>query len=49
MITTAYGLEAGEQIQLQADPQLQKALESQPQARQLAENVSLEKSTSVPH
>ena len=39
MITMAYGLEAGEQIQLQSDPQLQKALESIQQARQLADNL----------
>jgi len=44
VITAAYGLEAGIQIQLQVDPQLLKALESYPQAKQLADNVYLAKS-----
>jgi len=43
VITAAYGLEAGIQIQLQADPQLLKALESYPQAKQLADNVYMAK------
>jgi len=45
LVTTAYGLEAGEQIQLEADPQLLKALESQSQARQLADNLYTGKSS----